>query len=161
DESNGRRELAAIARKAGVGSVSRYDLRHSACSLLSFYGVPNERIADILGHATTRMVDEIYRHPVGGVLRHGVGPAEGLFTEASEARQGYALKDLSGIDIPDAGRLGNAAVGVVDEEAGLALGPVRRQAEVEQRLLDRVVHSADLHDPPGVGTGGDAAAERI
>lgn len=79
DESNGRRELAAIARKAGIGSVSRYDLRHSACSLLSFYGVPNERIADILGHATTRMVDEVYRHPVAGVLLDGVVPMEGLF----------------------------------------------------------------------------------
>jgi integrase len=64
DESNGRRELAAIARKAGIaGSVSRYDLRHSACSLLSFYGVSNERIADILGHATTRMVDQVYAIP--------------------------------------------------------------------------------------------------
>jgi integrase len=82
DESNGRREVAAIARRAGIGSVSRYDLRHSACSLLSYYGVPNERIADILGHATTRMVDEVYRHPVAGVLRDGVRPMESLFTEA-------------------------------------------------------------------------------
>jgi integrase len=83
DESNGRRELAAIARKAGIGSVSRYDLRHSACSLLSFYGVPNERIADILGHATTRMVDQIYRHPVGGVLRDGVAPMEGMLSDTA------------------------------------------------------------------------------
>jgi integrase len=82
DESNGRREPAAIARRAGVGSVGRYDLRHSACSLLSFYGVPNERIADILGHATTRMVDEVYRHPIAGVLRDGVAPMEGLFAVA-------------------------------------------------------------------------------
>jgi integrase len=82
DESNGRRELAAIARRAGVGPVSRYDLRHSACSLLSFYGVPNERIADILGHATTRIVDEVYRHPVAGVLRDGVVPMEGLLSDA-------------------------------------------------------------------------------
>jgi integrase len=80
DESNGRRELAAIAQKAGIGSVSRYDLRHSACSLLSFYGVPNDRIADIFGHATTRMVDEVYRHPVAGVLRDGVVPMEGLLS---------------------------------------------------------------------------------
>src|SRR5262245_23955071 len=77
--ADGRRlELAAIARKAGIGSVSRYDLRHSACSLLSFYGVPNERIADILGHATTRMVDEVYRHPVAGVL--GDTPMGRLFS---------------------------------------------------------------------------------
>ena len=74
-------ELAAIARRAGIGSVSRYDLRHSACSLLSFFGVPNERIADILGHATTRMVDEVYRHPLGGVLRDGRVPMKGLFSE--------------------------------------------------------------------------------
>jgi integrase len=79
DESNGRRERAAIARRAGIGSVSRYELRHSACSLLSYYGLPNERIADILGHATTRMVDEVYRHPVAGILRDGVTPMEALF----------------------------------------------------------------------------------
>jgi integrase len=83
DESNGRRELAATAWKAGIGSVSRYDLRHSARSLLSFCGVPNERIADILGHATTRMVDEVYRHPVAGVLRDGVVPMEGLLSETA------------------------------------------------------------------------------
>ncbi len=66
-----------MARKAGLGSVSGTT---SACS--AFYGVPNERVADILGHATTRMVDEVYRHPVAGVLPDGVAPMEGLFAVA-------------------------------------------------------------------------------
>lgn len=63
--SNMRRTVAALAEKAGIeGKVTPYDLRHSATSLLSAAGVPPELLADLLGHADTRMVFRHYRHPV-------------------------------------------------------------------------------------------------
>jgi integrase len=48
------------------------ELRHSCASYLSDQGVPNEVIADVLGHTSTRMVDQTYRHrlrPVVDVTR--------------------------------------------------------------------------------------------
>jgi len=68
--SNVRKQLAAVCDRAGVfvdeDGTERpprpNELRHSCASLLSDMGVPNEQIADLLGHTTTRMVDETYRH---------------------------------------------------------------------------------------------------
>jgi len=66
--SNVRRELIAICKRAGVPVVQPNELRHSCASLLSDMGVPNEQIADLLGHTTTRMVDQTYRHRLRPVV---------------------------------------------------------------------------------------------
>ena len=44
------------------------ELRHSCASYLSDQGVSNEVIADVLGHTTTRMVDQTYRHRLRQVV---------------------------------------------------------------------------------------------
>jgi integrase len=44
------------------------ELRHSCASYLSDQGVSNESIADVLGHTTTRMVDQTYRHRLRPVV---------------------------------------------------------------------------------------------
>lgn len=62
DPSNNRDDLTAICARAGVPRVLPVELRHSCASLLSDMGVPNEQIADLLGHTTTRMVEATYRH---------------------------------------------------------------------------------------------------
>lgn len=59
---NVRRQLTTICAEAGVPAVRPNELRHSCASLLSDAGVPNVQIADLLGHASTRMVDQTYRH---------------------------------------------------------------------------------------------------
>jgi integrase len=61
---NVRRQLAGICERAGVLVILPNELRHSCASLLADEGVPNELIADLLGHTTTRMVDQTYRHRV-------------------------------------------------------------------------------------------------
>ena len=66
--SNVRRHLAAICERAGVPVVTPNELRHSCASLLSDSGVPNELIADLLGHTTTRMVELTYRHRLRPVV---------------------------------------------------------------------------------------------
>jgi len=66
--SNVRRDLAAICQHAGVPITRPNELRHSCASLLSHIGVPNEQIADLLGHTTTRMVDQTYRHRLRPVV---------------------------------------------------------------------------------------------
>jgi integrase len=85
DPANSRRQLADICVTAGlaeeqfvevegkakrkvVGSIRPNELRHSCASLLSDEGVSNEQIADLLGHTTTRMVDQTYRHRLRPVV---------------------------------------------------------------------------------------------
>jgi integrase len=59
---NLRRDLAALAKRAGIGHVNRYDLRHSAATLLAAMGVRLEDVADVLGHETLRMSRLVYVH---------------------------------------------------------------------------------------------------
>lgn len=61
---NMRRDLAAICRRASLPVVLPNELRHSCASFLSDSGVRHEDIADLLGHTTTRMVDQTYRHRI-------------------------------------------------------------------------------------------------
>jgi integrase len=60
--ANCRRQLLDICTRADVPAIRPNELRHSCASLLSDIGVQNEAIADLLGHTTTRMVDQTYRH---------------------------------------------------------------------------------------------------
>jgi integrase len=72
DPSRNRRDLAAICERAGVPVVTPNELRHSCTSLLADLGVAHEELADLLGHTTTEMVEQTYRHrlrPVVDVAR--------------------------------------------------------------------------------------------
>lgn len=68
DPSKNRKSLVGICELAGVPRTLPNELRHSCASLLADEGVPNEAIADLLGHATTRMVDSTYRHRLRPVV---------------------------------------------------------------------------------------------
>lgn len=68
DPTKERRRLAAICKRAKVPTVRPNELRHSCASLLSDAGVPLELIADLLGHASTDMLDRTYRHRLRPVV---------------------------------------------------------------------------------------------
>jgi integrase len=59
---NVRRELERICDDHALPVVKPNELRHSCASVLSAQGVPLELIADLLGHTSTRMLDQTYRH---------------------------------------------------------------------------------------------------
>jgi integrase len=77
---NARRRLAAICKQIGADRAKHEpdaapfpilkpnELRHSCASLLSDAGVPLELIADLLGHASTDMLDRTYRHRLRPVV---------------------------------------------------------------------------------------------
>src|ERR1051325_5873135 len=58
--SNVTRDLARA--RAGVPRVTPNDLRRTFASWLIQGGVSNRIVADLLGHASTRMVDLVYGH---------------------------------------------------------------------------------------------------
>lgn len=77
--SNLRRSFRRVTEKAGLGPWSPNELRHSAASLLSASGVPLEVITDVLGHASTRMLEQHYRHQVKPSIDAHVAVMESLF----------------------------------------------------------------------------------
>lgn len=79
DPSNLRRVFDRLTRQAGLGHWSPNELRHSAASLLSAAGVPLEVIADVLGHTSTRMLEQHYRHPVKPAIDAHVDAMNRLF----------------------------------------------------------------------------------
>ena len=80
DPAANRRQLAEVCARITAArrevdpeaeefpTVKPNELRHSCASLLSDMGVMNEEIADLLGHTTTRMVDQTYRHRLRPVV---------------------------------------------------------------------------------------------
>ncbi|MCL2395983.1 MAG: site-specific integrase, partial [Acidimicrobiaceae bacterium] len=79
DPSNLRHTFGRLTERAGLGHWTPNELRHSAASLLSASGVPLEVIADVLGHASTRMLEQHYRHQVRPSIDAHVSVMEGLF----------------------------------------------------------------------------------
>jgi integrase len=63
------KRLHADLAAAGLPRVNQHDLRHSCATLLYSVGVPLETISDILGHSTTRITADLYRHRVGELTR--------------------------------------------------------------------------------------------
>jgi integrase len=54
-----------------VGARTSRELRHSFVSLLSNSGVRIEDIAELCGHAGTRVTEAVYRHQLRPVLLNG------------------------------------------------------------------------------------------
>lgn len=84
--SNLRRCIAELTEGAGIGQWTPKELRHSAGSLLSAAGVSLERIADLLGHVDTRMLERVYRHPVTKTVDAAAAPMARMFS-ARETRE--------------------------------------------------------------------------
>jgi integrase len=80
DPRNFRRVFASVCRRAGLGDDWHpHELRHSAVSLLSAAGVREEDVADVVGHVTTRMTHQVYRHQVTPTVDAGRDAMEKLF----------------------------------------------------------------------------------
>lgn len=80
DPSNLRRDLSRVTHKAGLGHWHPHELRHSAVSLLCAAGLRLEEVAEVMGHGSTRMTGDVYRH-VQPVVAAGSTPMEGLFED--------------------------------------------------------------------------------
>ena len=62
DPANLRWSSRTVTEQAVLGRWHPHELRHSAASLLSTAGLPFEEVADVLGHASTRVTSVTYRH---------------------------------------------------------------------------------------------------
>jgi integrase len=79
DPANLRRSLRTVTEQADLGRWHPHELRHSAASLLSAAGVPLEQVADVLGHANTRVTSATYRHPTTPTIEAAARPMDQVF----------------------------------------------------------------------------------
>jgi len=87
DASHVRRAFKAITRRAGLGeNWTPRELRHSFVSIMSDNGVPIENIADLVGHASTAVTEEVYRHQLKPVITKGAETMNTIFSQHHQAK---------------------------------------------------------------------------
>ncbi len=87
DASHVRRAFKAITRKAGLGeNWTPRELRHSFVSIMSDNDVPLEIIADLCGHASTAVTEEVYRHQIKPVITRGAQTMNAIFNQQKHAK---------------------------------------------------------------------------
>ena len=82
DAANVRKMFKRICTEAGIGDAwTPRELRTSFVSLMSHHGVSIEEIARLVGHATTRTTEIVYRRELRPVITTGAEIMDQLFTE--------------------------------------------------------------------------------
>jgi integrase len=84
DAANVRRAFRRVVKAAGMNPAdwTPRELRHSFVSLLSEGGVSLEDIAELCGHAGTRVTEAVYRHQLRPVLLNGATAMDRIFRTA-------------------------------------------------------------------------------
>lgn len=86
DAANVRRGFRSVVAASGIeGNWTPRELRHSFVSLLSANGVPVESIAQLVGHAGTRVTEAVYRKELRPVLTDGAEVIGSIFTRNQSA----------------------------------------------------------------------------
>lgn len=103
---NGNRDLTSAARRAGLkfeGRVSFNILRASFCTELVLAGVPLKKVAYLMGHKTTAMVERVYTRffgsEIGADTVHKLAPLE--ISALTSGRNG-AQTPIPGADVRNA-----------------------------------------------------------
>ena len=84
-----RRAFRRVAKLADLNESqwTPRELRHSFVSLLSDNGVSLEEIADLCGHAGTRVTEAVYRHQLRPVLLNGAVAMDRIFASDAAASE--------------------------------------------------------------------------
>lgn len=81
---NSWRDLRAACKRAGVAPASAKDLRRTFCSWMAQAGVPMKACAELMGHSSLRMVEQVY-------ARLGVDVLHDAVMALPTARRGVSL----------------------------------------------------------------------
>ncbi|WP_298457882.1 tyrosine recombinase XerC [uncultured Cellulomonas sp.] len=81
DAANVRRGFRAVVAAAGLPAEdwTPRELRHSFVSVMSSSGVPIEDIAHLVGHASTKVTETVYRKELRPVLTRGARAMDDIF----------------------------------------------------------------------------------
>ncbi|WP_030812415.1 site-specific integrase [Streptomyces sp. NRRL S-337] len=79
-----RRNFRALLREAGFPDPRQWtprELRHSFVSILSDHGIPLDRIAQLVGHSSSRTTETVYRKQIRPVIMAGAEAMDEIFQE--------------------------------------------------------------------------------
>jgi integrase len=83
DAGNVRRDFRAVCRAAGIGTGwTPRELRHTFVSLMSDSDVAVEEIARLVGHASSKVTETVYRHQLRPVITTGAEKMDALLAAA-------------------------------------------------------------------------------
>ena len=81
DAANVRRSFRTVCKAAGIGpDWTPRELRHTFVSLMSDSDVAVEEIARLVGHASSKVTETVYRHQLRPVLTTGAEKMDALLT---------------------------------------------------------------------------------
>ena len=81
DAANVRRQFRAVCKAAGMGeNWTPRELRHTFVSLMSDSNVAVEEIARLVGHASSKVTETVYRHQLRPVMTKGAEKMDVLLT---------------------------------------------------------------------------------
>ena len=84
DAANVRRFFRAVCATAGIGpGWTPRELRHTFVSLMSDSDVAVEEIARLVGHASSKVTETVYRHQLRPVMTTGAEKMDALLQDAS------------------------------------------------------------------------------
>ena len=79
DPDNVSRDFRHITERAGLGKRHLHELRHFVATLALDLGVPESDVSRMLGHASTRITHDLYRHETPAALERAAAAIEGAF----------------------------------------------------------------------------------
>jgi hypothetical protein len=113
---NVRRDLEVACRHLGIERVTPNNLRRTFASWMKQRGVDSKAVADLMGHASTRMVDLVYGHLDEQALRNAIA-ALPAHAEAPRTGSKWVTDER---DAPgQMGRMGRGAKLKAPQKAGL------------------------------------------
>jgi integrase len=88
DAANVRRAFRTVVAAAGLAAEdwTPRELRHSFVSLLSNSGMSIEDISHLVGHASTKVTETVYRKELRPVLTRGARAMDDIFTPRARSR---------------------------------------------------------------------------
>jgi integrase len=80
--ANVRRSFRALCKPAGIAGWTPRELRHTFVSLMSDSDVAVEEIARLVGHASSKVTETVYRHQLRPAMTTGAEMMDALLRGA-------------------------------------------------------------------------------
>jgi integrase len=77
------RTFERLVRKAALPHLTLHGLRHSFATLALLNGIPAKVVAEILGHSSTRVTEDVYQHVTPGMQADATSRVASLIRKAT------------------------------------------------------------------------------
>jgi integrase len=76
------RAFDSIVKTAELPRITLHGLRHTWATLALLDGIPAKVVAEVLGHSSTRVTEDVYQHVTPGMQADATARVAAMFREA-------------------------------------------------------------------------------